>query len=70
MSRGESIASESLIRKIKKLGIRKLLKFGCKRRVLEKMCRREPVAKATLHEYERMVRQRRLALSSKPDHDG
>jgi len=40
-------ASESLIRKIKKLGIRKLIRFGYGRRILEKLCRREPVKAAT-----------------------
>jgi len=32
-------ASESLIRKIKKIGIRRLVRFGLGRRILEKLCR-------------------------------
>jgi len=53
--KGESPAGERLIRKIKKIGIRELIRFGCKRRILEKICRRVPVPNATLHEYEKTV---------------
>jgi hypothetical protein len=49
-------ASESLIRKIKKIGIRPLERFGLGRRILEKICRREFVDRSTLREYDRMVR--------------
>jgi len=55
--KGESIASDRLIRKIKKIGIRELVRFGCARRTLGKICRREAVPKATLHEYERRIRE-------------
>ncbi len=48
--------SERLIRKIKNLGIRKLVKFGLGRRILEKICRRELVDVAALREYGRVVR--------------
>ena len=50
-------ASERLIRKIKKIGIRELVRFGCRRRILERICRREPVPVFTLNEYERRVRE-------------
>jgi hypothetical protein len=56
-------ASESLIRKIKNIGIRELVRFGlarrirCGRRILEKICRRELVDRSVLHECERMVRE-------------
>lgn len=63
--RGESIASESLIRKIKKIGIRKLVRFGCKRRILTKICGREPVPSAALDEYKRLVRRYKLTQSKK-----
>jgi hypothetical protein len=45
-------ASERLIRMIKKIRIRRLVKFGLGRRILEKICRRELVNADTLHEYE------------------
>jgi hypothetical protein len=50
-------ASERLIRLIKKIGIRKLVRSGLGRRMLEKICRRELVNLATLREYDRLVRQ-------------
>jgi hypothetical protein len=53
---GLVLPSERLIRKIKKIGIRKLVRFGCGRRILEKICRQEYVNPSTLREYERMVR--------------
>ena len=59
-------ASERLIRKIKKIGIRKLVRFGlarrirCGRRILEKICRRELVDRSVLRECERMVREYKL----------
>ena len=46
------VASEKLIRKIKKVGIRKLVRLGFERRILEKICRRESLRLSTLHEYE------------------
>jgi hypothetical protein len=52
---GQSKPSEALIRKIKKIGIRPLIRFGCGRRTLEKICRRERVNDSTLYEYERVV---------------
>ena len=52
---GFAVASERLIRKIKKVGIRKLvgLKFG--RRILERICRRQPVKCSTLREYQELI---------------
>jgi hypothetical protein len=49
-------ASEQLIRLIRSIGIWKLVRFGLGRRVLERICRREPVTVVTLREYERTVR--------------
>ena len=49
-------ASERLIRLIKEIGIRELIRFGCGRRMLEKICRRELLDRLTLREYDRMVR--------------
>jgi hypothetical protein len=50
-------ASERLIRRIKKIGMRRLVNFGLGRRILEKICRRELVNVATLREYDRLVRE-------------
>jgi hypothetical protein len=52
-----TLASERLIRKIKNIGIRKLVRFGCGRRILEKICRREHVDPSTLREYERTIQE-------------
>ena len=52
---GKIRASERLIRKIKKIGLRKLVRFGCRRRILEKICRRELVGFSSLHECKRKV---------------
>ena len=49
-------ANESLIRKIKKVGIRELIRLGLGRRILEKICRRQPVNADTLREYEQRIR--------------
>jgi hypothetical protein len=56
-------ASERLIRLVKRIGIRKLVRFGlarrirCGRRILEKICRRELLDRSTLREYERVARE-------------
>jgi hypothetical protein len=50
-------ASERLIRLIRKIGIRKLVRFGLRRRTLERICRREYFNPPILHEYERMARE-------------
>lgn len=50
-------ASESLIRKVRKIGIRELVRFGYSRRALDKICRREFVKESTLREYERAVQE-------------
>jgi hypothetical protein len=57
-SEDESLAraSERLIRVIKEIGIRKLVRFGLGRRILEKICRRERLDSSTLCEYDRKVR--------------
>jgi hypothetical protein len=52
-------ASERLIRKIKRIGKRRLVRFGLGRRILERICRREAVNDSTLQEYERRVREYR-----------
>ena len=49
-------ASESLIRKIKKIGIRELARRGLGRRILEKICRRQHVNADTLREYDQRIR--------------
>jgi hypothetical protein len=46
---------ESLVRKIKKIGVKELVRFGCGERILKKICRRELVRTDTLNEYERKV---------------
>jgi hypothetical protein len=38
-----SKSSKALSRLVKKIGIRELMRFGCGRRILEKICLREPV---------------------------
>jgi hypothetical protein len=48
-------ASERSIRLIKTIGIRKLVRFGLGRRILEKICRRERLDSSTLREYDRKV---------------
>jgi len=54
--RGElARASESLIRKINKIGIRKLVRVGFGRRILEKIRRREAINNSTLQEYEQRI---------------
>ncbi len=50
-----ALASEKLIRKIKKVGIRQLVRLGFGRRILEKTCRGEPVRSSTLREYEEFI---------------
>ena len=54
-SRGYRIASEKFIRRIKKIGIRKLVKLGCSRKILQTICRKELVRNSTLSEYERRI---------------
>ncbi|HEX7423503.1 MAG TPA: hypothetical protein VF311_06415, partial [Terriglobales bacterium] len=55
-SNDETTASETLIRQIKKIGIRELMRSGCARRTLDKVCHREPVSHSTLLEYEGVIR--------------
>jgi len=49
-------ASESLIRKIKKIGIRELIRYDLGRRILEKICRQQHIPSDTLREYEQRIR--------------
>jgi hypothetical protein len=46
---------ESLIRKIKKIGVKELVRSGCGERILKKTCRRALMRTDTLNEYERKV---------------
>jgi len=62
---GQSIASEALIRQVRKIGIRPLIRFGCGRRTLERICRREMVNDSTLQEYEKLIRQYKLTQQSR-----
>jgi hypothetical protein len=55
-------ASESLIRKVKKIGLRELVRFGCGRRTLEKIWRRELINQSTLCEHEQKVREYTLKV--------
>jgi hypothetical protein len=48
-------ARERLIMKIKRIGIRKLDRHGCSRRILERICRRELLPTAILKQYELRV---------------
>jgi hypothetical protein len=52
---GMAKPKESLVRKIKKIGVKELVRFGCGERILKKVCRRELVRTDTLNEYERKV---------------
>jgi len=47
--------SPSLGRTIRKLGIRRLIRQGFGRRIIEKISRREPVKGSTYREYERRI---------------
>jgi hypothetical protein len=61
-------ASERLIRMIKKIRIRRLVKFGLGRRILEKICRPELVNADTLHEYEQKIRKYKMNVRSRTEH--
>jgi hypothetical protein len=50
-------ASERFIRKIKRIGIRELVRCGCSRRILGKICRREEVSMSALNECVGRVRE-------------
>lgn len=54
-SEGTAKPKASLIRKIKKIGVRELVRLGCAERILESICRRELVRTDTLNEYGRKV---------------
>jgi len=50
-------ASERLIRLIKTIGKRELVRFGCGRRILDMICRRELVSSRIQAEYMHLIRQ-------------
>jgi len=52
---GYMVARERLIRKIMKIGIRKLVDYGCSRKILQKICRREVLEASILNEHEQMI---------------
>ena len=54
-SKGCTVAREKFVRRIKKIGIRKLINHGCSEKILRKICRREMVRISALNEYERIV---------------
>jgi len=49
-------APESLIWKVKKIGIRELIRYDLGSRILEKICRRQHIPSDTLREYEQRIR--------------
>lgn len=53
--KGYMAAREKLIRKIKRIGIRELIRRGCSEKILSRICRRELVKVSTLLEYERIL---------------
>jgi hypothetical protein len=52
-----AIPGGALSRLVKKIGLRKLMRQGLGRRILQKIWRLEPVKVSTLREYERAIRQ-------------
>lgn len=52
-----AIPGGALSRLVKKIGLRKLMRQGLGRRILQKIWRQEPVKVSTLREYERAIRQ-------------
>lgn len=60
IANSQSKPSEPLIRQIKKIGIRELMRFGCARRTLDKICGRELLEDSTLHDYEKMIEEYKL----------
>ena len=49
------VAREKLIRRIRKIGIRKLINNGFSEKILKKICRKEPISTSILEVYERRV---------------
>lgn len=58
-------ASKSLAHLVKRIGIRPLVRFGCGRRILQKICRRQLVRASTLAEYESMIQRYRSTQKTK-----
>jgi len=52
-----AIPGGALSRLVKKIGLRKLMRQGLGRRILQKIWRQEPVKVSTLREYDRAIRQ-------------
>jgi hypothetical protein len=52
-----AIPGGALSRLVKRIGLRKLMRQGLGRRILQKIWRQEPVKVSTLREYERAIRQ-------------
>jgi hypothetical protein len=53
-------APDELIEKIREIGIREMMRFGCSRRMLDKICKRKPLAMKIIVKYHRMVSAYRL----------
>jgi hypothetical protein len=60
-----AVSSKALAREVKRIGIRELMRFGCGRRTLQKICRRELVRATTVAEYESMIQRYRATQKSK-----
>jgi hypothetical protein len=58
-------ASERLIRLIKKNAIRRLVRLGLGRRILEKICRKGLVNADTLREYEQKIHEYKVKIRSR-----
>ncbi len=54
-----AVASKALARQVRDIGIRELMRFGCGRRTLQKICRRQLVRALTLAEHESKIQQYR-----------
>jgi hypothetical protein len=52
---GQSQPNETLVRKIRNIGIRELMRAGLSRRILQKFCRREFISDSNLQEYEARI---------------
>jgi hypothetical protein len=55
--KGMSVARESLIRQIKKIGIKSLIREGYSKRILRNICRRKPLRAEVLTEYDEKIRE-------------
>jgi len=55
-----AIAPDELIQNIREIGIREMMRFGCSRRMLDKICQGKPLAMRIIVKYHRMVAAYRL----------